>query len=179
MTDHNHALNRTLAHLIRGGMDPEDAAALVAQLRDEARAAAWDDPAARVLAADAQSWHRLRAAVLLTVDDPHVWDSGEDEANVLSAWVVRLAAAATDRARALPKPTLDPETTQPMATLDKVLLEAIDSAPSRNCGGNSGRPHAEHLWDRAGETFFCPGSASAAIPHQADRLSDGHGSAGE
>lgn len=170
MTDQNHAVNRTLAHLIRGGMDPEEAAALMSQLRDEARASVWDDPQARTLAADAQSWHRLRTAVLLTVDDPHVWDSGDDEATVLGDWVRRLAQINQNVT------VLDSETTQPIVmqfgALDRTEYELFRIAqaerPHRPCGGNGGRAHDPHLFDRAGEAYFCPGGATAAIPRQAE-----------
>lgn len=108
MTEHNHALNRTLAHLVKGGTLPgSDAVDLVHQVRDEGRAMAWDSAEARAVAADAQAYQFLRAALLKLVDDPHIWDDGASEAEVLAAWARRLA----DR----PGMDVDLEATQPIA----------------------------------------------------------------
>lgn len=166
MTDHNHALNRTLAHLIKGGtLTTPDAVDLVHQVREEGRALAWDSAEARVVAADAQSWQFLRAKLLELVDDPFIWDDGASEAEVLSRWVQQLAARTQDRGDALKG---DGEATQPMVTLDPTVAR-----PRRSCGGNGGRAHEAHLWDRAGEAYFCPGEATvAAIPHQADHADE-------
>ena len=160
MTDHNHALNRTLAHLNKAGHLPvTDAVELVHAVREEGRAMAWDSAEARQVTADAQSWNYLRTALLKLIDDPFIWDDGASEAEVFASWARRLAERASG-------PQLDSETTQPMATLPAVLTDVMASAPHRPCGGNSGRAHEPHLHDRAGQSYFCPGTASAAIPGQ-------------
>lgn len=169
MTAQNHAFNRMLAHLISGGMPAAQAAELVDQCRDEARADAWSSPDAARVAQESQSWHLLRAAVLATVDDPHVWDDGASEAEVLAAWVQRLAGrsgAPVFAPGGVIAPVLeDTETTQPIATLGYAASRR-GTAPNRVCGGNSGRAHEPHLWDRSGSSYFCHGRGAGSIPSQ-------------
>lgn len=169
MTEQNFALNRTLAHLIQGGtLTRPEAVELVARVDDECRAKAWSSTEAQRVAADAQAWQELRATMLPLIDDPHVWDDGAGEAEVLARWVRQLAAAA---APVVVELELAADITQPMATLEPVTVvtptEFISDAvqaPKRPCGGAAGQSHRPHVYERRGEQLFCPGSAS--IPHQ-------------
>lgn len=170
MTEQNHARNKAMTHLVNGTPLPFGAAMeLVDQIRDEGRAQAWDTGEARQVAADAQSWHLLRAAVLATVSDPHVWDDGASEAEVLAGWVRRLA----DNHPVLPvltPPAVIPIQAVPVNEVSTVtpteFITEATSAPRRPCGGAAGQPHKPHMYDRAGDQLFCPGVV-ARIPRQA------------
>lgn len=171
MTEQNFALNRTLAHLIQGNtLTVPEAVDLMHRVRDECRAMAWDSPEARTVADDAQSWNILRATMLPLIDDPHVWDDGASEAEVLARWVRQLAAVPV-----VVELELAADITQPMATLEPVTVvtptEFISDAvqaPKRPCGGAAGQSHRPHVYERRGEQLFCPGSASIPQQHGPD-----------